>query len=294
MALAHVLILGLGGLLVAIPIVLHMLMQPKPKAYQFPALRFVKEMHATNQRSLNLRHWLLLLLRCLLLLAVAAAFAKPSTVSNAFGNWLGVGAGGVLSLLVGLILVYALIWSRPSNIPLALVTGMILALLLAYTGYTFRSATSKDSRHILADQQAPVGSVILIDNSPRLSYRRENQTLLEKVQDHGRWLIGQLPLNSKVAVMEAGDEYPFFSVDISAARKRLNTLDFNYAAQPIPDSNIIQHLTSTATRPQIVTRGFDASIHAPFENERLLKGAIQTNIDDPQEDIKKLSTCKHR
>ena len=247
MALAHVLILGLGGLLVGIPILLHLLMQPKPKSYKFPALRFVKQMQSSNQRSLNLRHWLLLLLRCLLLLVLAAALAKPSTVSSAFGNWLGVGIGGVLSLLVGLLLMYALVWSKPANLPLAIVVGLVLALLLSYTGYTLRSAISKDSRHILADQQAPVGAVILVDNSPRLGYRRENRTLLEKVQDHGRWLIGQLPLNSKVAVMESGDEYPFFSVDVSAARKRLNTLDLNFSAEPIPASleKAIQFLADT-------------------------------------------------
>ena len=236
MALAHVMILGLGGLLVGIPILLHMLMQPKPKAFKFPALRFVKEMQKTNQRSLNLRHWILLLLRCLLLLVVAAAFARPSTVSSAFGNWLGVGIGGIFSLLAGLLLIYALVWSRPANIPLAIVVALAFALLVTYTGYTLRSATSQDTSHILADQQAPVASVLLVDNSPRLGYRQENRTLLEKVQDHGRWLIGQMPLNSKVAVMECGDEHPFFSVDISAARKRLNTLDINYIAAPVPET----------------------------------------------------------
>ena len=178
MALAHALILGLGGLLIGIPILLHMLMQPKPKAFQFPALRFVKEMHQTNQRSLNLRHWLLLLLRCLLLLVLAAAFAKPSTVSSAFGNWLGAGLGGILSLLVGGLLMYALVWSKPANIPLALIVGLVLALLLAYTAYTFRAAVGEDTSHILADQQAPVASLLLIDNSARFEYRIENRTLL--------------------------------------------------------------------------------------------------------------------
>ncbi len=236
MALAHALILGLGGLLIAIPIILHLLMQPKPKALQFPALRFVKEMRQTNQRSLNLRHWLLLLLRCLLLLAVAAAFARPSTSSSDFGNWLGLGVGAVLSLFVGLLLLYALLWSKPANIPLAFIVGLVFALLLAYTGYTMRAAFNTEAKHILADQQAPVATVLLIDNSPRLSYVRENESLLEKVQDQGRWLISQLPLNSKVAIMESKVENPFFSVDISAARKRLNTLDINYASEPLPDS----------------------------------------------------------
>ena len=236
MAVAHMLILGLGGLLVLVPIVLHLLMRPKPKVIKFPALRFVKEMHSSNQRSLNLRHWLLLLLRCLVLLAVAAAFAKPSTVSSAFGNWLGVGVGGLLCLLVIPILIYALVWSKPANLPLSIIAGAILALLITYTGYTLKSATSEDSSHILADQQAPVGAVILVDNSPRMSFRRENQTLLEKVQDQALWLIKQMPLSSKVAVMEIGDDYPFFSVDVSAAQKRVETLDINYAAEPISGS----------------------------------------------------------
>lgn len=236
MAVAHILILGLGGLLVAVPIVLHLLMRPKPQIIAFPALRFVKEMHTTNQRSLNLRHWLLLLLRCLVLLALVAAFARPSTVSSAFGNWLGVGLGGLLCLLVLPILIYALIWSKPANIALGVVTAGILALLVAYTGYTFLAATSEDSSHILADQQAPVGAVVLIDNSPRLLYRRENQTLLEKVQEQANWLIEQMPLNSKVAVMESGDEYPFFSVDISAAQKRMETMDAQYTSESIPES----------------------------------------------------------
>lgn len=247
MALTHAFILGFGVFLIGIPVILHLLMQPKPKSHQFPALRFVSQMHRTNQRSLHMRHWLLLLLRCLLVLAVVAAFARPSTTSNAFGNWLGFGAGIVLSLLVGLLFLYALVWSRPANVPLALVVGVVLALLLAWTGYTGISAFSKNTKHILADQQAPVAAVLLIDSSPRMSYRNENRKLLQKIQDQGRWLMSQLPLNSRIAVMETDGEQPFFSVDIGAARKRLNTMEINYAALPIPESlaRAVRFLTDT-------------------------------------------------
>ena len=41
MALAHFLVLGLGGLLVGIPILLHLLMKPKPKSFQFPVVLFL-------------------------------------------------------------------------------------------------------------------------------------------------------------------------------------------------------------------------------------------------------------
>ena len=67
MTWTHGLILGLGAVLAAMPVILHLLMQPKPKKMIFPALKFLKERsHATRSR-MRLRHWLLLLMRCLLL-----------------------------------------------------------------------------------------------------------------------------------------------------------------------------------------------------------------------------------
>ena len=77
MTLLNGLILGLGGLLLAIPIILHFLMQPKPKELVFPALKFIKKKQIKNRRQMRVRHVLLLLLRCLLILAIAAALAGP-------------------------------------------------------------------------------------------------------------------------------------------------------------------------------------------------------------------------
>ncbi|HZN36006.1 MAG TPA: BatA domain-containing protein, partial [Pirellulaceae bacterium] len=53
-----------GGLLVAIPVVLHLIMRQRPKQFIFPALRFIQQRRIANQRRLQLRHWLLLALRC--------------------------------------------------------------------------------------------------------------------------------------------------------------------------------------------------------------------------------------
>src|SRR5690606_40083195 len=68
----------LGGLgLMAVPVVLHLIMRQQPKQYIFPALRFVKQRKETNTRKLQLRHWILLALRCLAILLLGAALARP-------------------------------------------------------------------------------------------------------------------------------------------------------------------------------------------------------------------------
>jgi hypothetical protein len=67
-----------GAGLVVVPIVLHLVMRRKPRLVEFPALRFVRRRHDTNQRQLRLRHLLLLLLRTLAIALAAFALARPS------------------------------------------------------------------------------------------------------------------------------------------------------------------------------------------------------------------------
>ncbi|MFO8110287.1 MAG: BatA domain-containing protein, partial [Thermoplasmata archaeon] len=72
----------LGTLLVGVPIVLHLVMRQKPTPLEFPAIRFLRQRRESNQRRLRLRHWLLLLLRCLVLALAALALARTSLSSN--------------------------------------------------------------------------------------------------------------------------------------------------------------------------------------------------------------------
>ena len=77
----------LGGLLVGVPIVLHLVMRQRPKHLIFPALRFIKQRQETNQRKLRLKHLLLLLLRCAAIVLLAVAVARPIVQSSsAIGN----------------------------------------------------------------------------------------------------------------------------------------------------------------------------------------------------------------
>src|SRR6516225_5936410 len=84
MTFVHPLLLG-GLLLIGIPVLIHLIMQQKPKHLPFPAFRFLLQKHRTNQRRLRLRHWLLLALRVLLVVAICLACARPKLFSNRLG-----------------------------------------------------------------------------------------------------------------------------------------------------------------------------------------------------------------
>ena len=62
-----------GTLLIAVPIMLHLIMRRKPTRLEFPALRFIQKRHDANRRRLQLRHLLLLLLRAGLIAIVGAS-----------------------------------------------------------------------------------------------------------------------------------------------------------------------------------------------------------------------------
>ncbi len=72
----------LGTLLIAAPIVLHLIMRQQPKRLEFPALRLLMARSETNRRKLQLRNLLLLLLRCAAILLLALALARPSLQSG--------------------------------------------------------------------------------------------------------------------------------------------------------------------------------------------------------------------
>ena len=124
---ANPLVLGIGTLLLGVPIILHFLMQPKPKVLSFPALKFVREREVTNRSRMRLRHVLLLLLRCLLILLMAAALAGPSVASRQFGQWLMLSGIGLTSLIVAIALAATYFAARKRNWFLITVLGLLLA-----------------------------------------------------------------------------------------------------------------------------------------------------------------------
>src|SRR5262249_53943826 len=73
-----------GAMLVAAPIILHLVMRQQPKHLVFPALRFIRLRNDSNKRRLKLRHLVLLALRCGAIVFLALALARPSVQSAGF------------------------------------------------------------------------------------------------------------------------------------------------------------------------------------------------------------------
>ncbi len=65
----------LGLPLVAVPLILHLVQRRDPPIVEFPAVRYLVQVSQEHQRRLKLRHWLLLLVRTLLVLALVLAAA---------------------------------------------------------------------------------------------------------------------------------------------------------------------------------------------------------------------------
>ena len=159
MVWANSILLGLGGLAIGVPILLHLLMQPKPKPLLFPALRFVQKNQRTNQRKMQLRHWILLALRILLLLILAAALAGPSTASNRFGAWVTTSLFGAMALIVAALLLISLFASHSKSRIVPAVLGVILAALLGFSGYSLVLSLQGNDGPVIGDAGIADGTV---------------------------------------------------------------------------------------------------------------------------------------
>lgn len=221
----------IGGGLIAIPIVLHFLMQQKPKHLMFPAMRFLKERRQTNQRKLSLRHFLLLLLRCLVILAIAAALARPAAASSQFGAWVTFGGVALSGSIVALILMSVIWLIRPLSRVWVIGLSILLFAHLVGGGYLLAKNLNQGKNIRIGDEEAPVAAVLIFDTSPRMDLRQANQSRLESAREIADWVLGELPADSRVAVLETSSPAAFFSVDLSAARKRMNTFKVQYSTE---------------------------------------------------------------
>jgi hypothetical protein len=211
-----------GALFVAVPVVLHLLMRQRPKPMVFPALRFIQQRREANSRRLQLRHWVLLALRCAAIGVLAVALARPSVASAAVGNWLVVGLLATVFLAVGGLAGAAMV-RRTSNLLTAGLGIGTLALGIALLWFT-GTALSSSGQSVMGDEEAPVAAVLAIDNSPRMLYQNQNQDRLSVSQELAEWLLKQLPADSEVAVLDARPGGAAFSVDRAAAVKTIKRL----------------------------------------------------------------------
>lgn len=97
MTFLHPLLLAAGLSAIAIPIVIHLLLRMRRKPIEFAAMRFLLEAFKKQQRTLQIQQWLLLLTRCLIILCLAMAIARPLLER---AGVLGAGSGRALYLLI--------------------------------------------------------------------------------------------------------------------------------------------------------------------------------------------------
>lgn len=228
-------ILGVGGLLLSVPVILHFMFRPKPVSVDFPALRFLQQNQQTTRSRMQLKHFALLLVRCLLIALLALALAGPSVASSVLGNWVTLGGVGVSGLIIGMVALAAFFRQHKNW----LLIGILGAALLGHATFAAISVgkiLNSEDANLLGDDQAPVAALIVMDMSPRMQLEFENQTGLQKAQKIGKWLVTQFPSDSQVCVAPTNGEGAFFSVDVGAADRRIDKLKTNFSGVKIPST----------------------------------------------------------
>lgn len=124
-------IMLIGALGVSVPIIIHLISRSNAKPVDWGAMRFLLASIAAQSRRLLIEEALLLILRCLLILLVALALARPFLPSNASLPWV-----IIFPCILGTVICIGTavaIWSNAKIRKMLLKTALILAVI-ATTG----------------------------------------------------------------------------------------------------------------------------------------------------------------
>ena len=101
----------LGLVATALPLAIHLLHRGRAQPHPFSDFAFLRQLHQNRMRRLQLRQWLVLLLRTLIIALIVAAFARPTY--QAGGGW----GGGDRPIAVHALLdlSYSTRYQRPSS-----------------------------------------------------------------------------------------------------------------------------------------------------------------------------------
>ncbi len=220
MSFLHLSLLA-GVAAIAVPIMLHLFGQQKPKLVDFPAMRFVVQTAREQSSSWQLRHFLLLLLRILLLAALAFALARPRVHSAMLGSTIGAGLLGIVAAVATLIAVVAFFTGRPLKVWLA--STVVAICLWIGCGVWMTNSLTNGPTVPGGDQAAPIAAAIIVDNGPTLEYRSAGQTRLEQSQQFVKWLLGELPPDSRIGIL-SGAPVGALSLDPAAASAQVDLI----------------------------------------------------------------------
>ncbi len=232
MSFANAILLA-GAALISVPILLHLLMRQQPKRIVFPAVRFIKQRQQSNRRRLRFRHLLLLTARCLAILLLVLAVARPSVPPELVDRFVASAVVGGLAIaaLLGVAAAYWLQSRRWVFVAASIVAGILVAsgaaLAVSWVG-------ERQSSNVSGGVESPVAAALVFDTSPRLTYRHEDKERLEAAREMALWLVGELPSESEIAVLNSRSDSSAFAIDRGAAQKKIESLGATAAGLALP------------------------------------------------------------
>jgi hypothetical protein len=105
----------IGALAAGLPVLVHLVRRTRAQKLQFPSLMFLRKIEQKVVRRRKLRNLLLLALRCLALLLLALAFARPYLTNNAAAATTASSASSVILLDTSASMRYADVFERARN-----------------------------------------------------------------------------------------------------------------------------------------------------------------------------------
>ena len=275
----------------ALPLIIHMAMRRKPVRQLFPALRFVRQNQVSNKRTLRMKQWLLLFLRCLLLATLALALTGPSADQAHAGNWIVIGVVSVAVLLVVVVSIAAIMSKVSRSIIISLLVVVGVGLLL--DTYLLIQVSRDDQTVLIGDADASVSAALVFDNSPRMSYQQQGKTRLEQAGEMAEWLVGQLPESSEIAVLDRNVRQVVFNADLNSTVNSIEQLQIEYAPLPLQSSvrSAIELLaTSDFARrelylftdlSEVAWESVGANLQAELEQQQIELFLIDVGVEKP-------------
>lgn len=276
------LLAGLG--LVAIPVILHMWLRPRPKRLPFPALRLLMARQKQNTRRLRLRHLWLLLLRMAVIACMVIAVTRPTLPpANYALTWTEtLVAAGILGVALGTYFGVMHAWTQrgwPRHVWLTkrtvlrgIVGAATASLLLVAVAWPYQRRVAAEIVAPRSNTAAdlPVMAVYVFDTSLSMQYQRQNRTRLDVAVELAGAHLGRLPSGSKAAIAETAAATPtVFSSDMSAAQNRVDGLKAQPLSRPMEDRLLAAITALENDRKKILSD--QSGVAADLQQDRFLR-----------------------
>jgi hypothetical protein len=125
---------------------------------------------------------------------------------------------------------------------LALRCAVIAILALALARPVLRESSAR------GEEDGPIATALVFDNSLRMQYQHENQSRLERAKELGVWLVGQLPAGSPITVIDRAGRQRGQDLDRDAAELRVERLEPSSVVRP-PEEPLRDAFQWLAERP---------------------------------------------